>query len=330
MALQPESAGSSLALEVVLPPGVSTALTTCPSISDTALKIAADQWEPPPLDLANASPARIRDFFLGGDKSFALDRDWCANATRLVASLPWIYRDERDFLHRAIRFAQRKRRIHRFLVIGAGLPFARPVHDDVLPHRDGLVVYAEPDEYVAAHLDLFTADLPQVSAVRGDFLEPGTILFADAVRALLRDDTPVCVVLTGVLETIADTDDATATLRCYTERLPAGSLVVATHATVDGLDTGDAADAALAERRQQLCRTYRNTAHQPPRHLRTTEQLQDILTGLRLVQPGITHTSAWHNPRPRPGIRPVESLCLAAVADVRKPRPRPITSGQTR
>jgi hypothetical protein len=292
------------------------------------LRIAAQRWKPPPLDLVNVSPARIKDHFLGGDKAFALDRDWCANATHLVPSLSRVYRDERDFLHRAIRFAQRKRRIHRFLVVGSGLPFVRPVHDDVLPRRHGMVVYADADEYVAAHLRLFVQQLPGIAAVQGDFLEPGTILFNKAVHTLLRNDNPVCLVLTGVLETIADTGEATAALQCYTERLPPASLVIATHATVDGLDTGDAADAALAERRRQLCQAYGTTAHRPPRHLRTAEELRGVLSGLRLVPPGITYTSAWHNARRARGIRPVESLCLAAVAEVRRARtPRSTSAG---
>ncbi|WP_372672701.1 SAM-dependent methyltransferase [Amycolatopsis kentuckyensis] len=320
MLFPPQCADSSSAPEPVPTSGISMS-TTRPSISDKALKIAADEWTPPPLDLENENPSRIRDFYLGGDRSFAVDRDWCTNATRLVPPLPRVYRDERDFLSRAIRFATQRRGIHRFLVLGAGLPFARPVHDDVLPHPHGRVVYVEPDDYVAAHLKLFAQKLPQIAAVQGDFLEPGTVLFHDSVHALLRTGTPIGLVLTGVLETIADTRDAIAALKCFTERLPPGSVVVVTHATVDGLDTGEAADAALAERRRLLCRTYGRTAHRPPCHLRTAEQLREILAGLRLVQPGITHTSAWHSPRPARGFRPAESLCLAAVAGVRKPRP---------
>jgi hypothetical protein len=325
----PQAAGSLSDSENTLAPGVSTSSTTRPSISDTALRIAAHQWKPPPLDLLNVNPARIKDHYLGGDKAFALDRAWCANATRRVPSLPRIYRDERDFLHRAIRFAKRKRRIHQFLVIGAGLPYARSVHDDVLPHPCGKVVYADPDEYVTAYLDLLVPELPQIAAVQGDFLEPGTILFDDAVRMLLRNHKPVCLVLTCVLETIAETDEATAALQCYTERLPAGSLVIATHATVEGLDTGDSADVALAGQRRQLCQTY-GTAYRPPCHLRTAAELLDILGGLRLVQPGITYTSAWHNAGAARGLRPAESLCLAAVADVRRTRTPRSTSASFR
>ncbi len=330
MPFPPLAAGSPSESEKPLAPGVSTSSTTRPSISDTVLRIAAHQWKPPPLDLANVNPARIKDFYLGGGNSYALDRDWCKNATRRVPNLPRVYRDERDFLRRAIRFAKRKRDIHRFLVLGAGLPYARPLHDDVLPHRHGAVVYAEPDEYVAAHLNLLTPEQPRIAAVQGDFAEPGTILFDDAVRALLASGNPVCLVLTGVLETIADTDDATAALQCYTERFPLGSLVIATHATVDGLDAADAADADLAERRRQLCHTYGQTAHRPPRHLRTAAELRDILAGLRLVQPGITYTSDWHNPRLAGRLRPAESLCLAAVAAVRRPRTprRPAAGGR--
>ncbi len=328
MPFPPQAACSPSNTERPLVRGVSTSSTSRPSISDTALRNAAHQWNPPSLNLSDVSPARIRDYYLGGDNSFALERAWCARATRLLPVLPRVYRDERDFLRRAIRFAKRKRDIHQFLVLGAGLPYARPVHDDVLPHPRGTVVYAEPDEHVAAHLNLLVPEWPQLAAVRGDFEEPGTILFDDAVRALLDSGNPVCLVLTGVLETIADTDDATTALQCYTERFPPGSLVIATHATVDGLDTADAADADLAERRRQLCQTYSRTAHRPPRHLRTAAELRDILADLRLVQPGITYTFAWHNPRLAGGLRPAESLCLAAVAAVRRPRtPRRAAAG---
>jgi hypothetical protein len=328
MPFPPKSPDSFSAEEGAPRTGVKTSSAARPSISDTALTNTAQQWMPPPLDLENVNPARIRDFYLGGDRSFAVDRDWCAKATRLVPCLPRVYRDERDFLSRAILFARQRRGIHRFLVLGAGLPFARPVHDEVLQHPHGMVVYAEPDEYVAAHLNVFVSGLPQIAAVQGDFLEPGTVIFDESVRALLRTGAPVGLVLTGVLETVADTRDAIAVLKCYTERLPPRSLVIATHATVEGLDTGDTSDATLAERRRLLCRTYGRTAHRPPRHLRTTGQLRDILSGLKLVQPGITYTSAWHNPRPARGVRPVESMCLAAVASVRTARPpRPTTAG---
>ncbi|MCR6488327.1 SAM-dependent methyltransferase [Amycolatopsis sp. OK19-0408] len=311
-------------------PGLDISSAAQPSLSDTALKVAARQWTPPPLDLENVHPARVRDHFLGGDQAFALDREWCAQATHLVPTLPRTYRDERDFLHRAIRFASRQGHIHRFLVLGAGLPYTRPIHDDVLPHPRGMVVYADHDEYVTAHVRLVEPELPQIAAVRGDFLEPGTIFFDDAVRTLLRHGSPIGLVLTGVLETVADTDQATTALRCYTERLPAGSVVIATHATVEGLDAGDTADATLAEHRRILCDTYGRTAHRPPQHLRTTEELRQILGCLRLIPPGITHTSAWHNPRLAHGDRPVESLCLAAVAHLRRPRTPPSSAGHLR
>jgi hypothetical protein len=325
---RPRPPNSSRYSEVRSLPGITRSSTTRSSISDTALLIAARQWEPPSLDLVNVNPARVKDRFLGGDKAFALDRAWCANATHIMPSLPRVYRDERDFLRRAVRFAKRKRRIHRFIVVGAGLPYARPVHDDVLPHPRGQVVYADHDEYVTAHLDLFVAERCQIASIRGDILVPGTILLDDNVQLLLRNGTPVCMVLNGVLETIADTGEATAALQCFTERLPSGSLVIATHATVDGLDTGDSADVALAKQRRQLCETYGATTYRPPRHLRTAGELRDILSDLKLVQPGITYTSDWHNLRSARGLRPAESLCLAAVAEVRRSQRATIAVGR--
>jgi hypothetical protein len=75
MPFRPESPDSSSTAERALSTGVRTWSAARPSISDAALEISARQWMPPPLDLVNVSPARIRDFYLGGDRSFAVDRE---------------------------------------------------------------------------------------------------------------------------------------------------------------------------------------------------------------------------------------------------------------
>ena len=318
--MEPTTPLSSCPIESVAAPThpARVALAPWPSISDTALRVVAHQWEPPELCTCCASPARTKDFLLGGNKAWEIDKSWCANAARIMPSLARVYSEQRDFLRRAIRFAVQERDTHRFLTIGGGLPDTKPLTDYVLPYTSGQagqVVYADEDRYVLAYLDLLASEDDQIDYVRGDFHVPGTILFTDVIERWLADRTPICLVLNGVLDATSDTEALAATLGCYTERLPAGSLVIATHATVDGLDTDDPTDLALAAQMRQVCKLFR-TPHWPQRHLRTTEELGQLLRGLDLLDPGITFTANWANP-PRAGDRrPAESLCLAAVAAV--------------
>lgn len=262
-----------------------------------------------------ASPARIKDFLLSGDQAWEIDKSWCANAAHIMPRLPRIYHEEREFLRQAIRFATEERDIHRFLMLGGGLPDIRPLDDYVLPYTSGQVVYADKDRYVLAYLDLLASEHDQINCLPGDFHVPGTILFTDVVEELLADGSPICLILNGVLDTTGDTEALAATLGCYTERLPAGSLVIATHATVDGLDTDNAADLALIGQMRQVCKLL-GTPHWPQRHLRTAEELGHILRGLDLLEPGITFTANWPDPPRAADRRPAESLCLAAVAAV--------------
>ncbi|SEB47410.1 S-adenosyl methyltransferase [Amycolatopsis tolypomycina] len=277
--------------------------------------MVAHQWEPPELCTCCASPARIKDCFLNGGQAWEIEKSWCANAARIMPSLPRVYSEEREFVRRAIRFAVQERDIHRFLTIGGGLPDTEPMDDYVLPFTSGQVVYADKDRYVLAYLDLLASEHDQIDCVRGDFHVPGTILFTDVIEDLLSDGTPICLVLNGVLDATDDTEALAATLGCYTERLPPGSLMIATHATVDGLDTDNTADLALVGQMRQVCQLFR-TPHWPQRHLRTAEELGHLLRGLDLLEPGITFTANWANPRRAGDRRPAESLCLAAVAAV--------------
>lgn len=299
----------------VLPPNDSRPTMARLSASDKALKVVAERWEPT-TDLCCPHPARIRDFLLGGKHSYALERAWCGEQLRIMPSLRRVCHDERAFLLRAVHCAVEEHGIDRILAIGTGLPFTDPVHDLVLSHESGRVVYADNDRCVLAHLDLLADEHPDdVACVAGDFLVPGTILLAEATQSLLADRSPVCMVLVGVLDAIKDTDELTAALRAYTERLPAGSLVIISHATVDGLDPANPADADLAEQMRRVCRAYADV-HMPPRYLRTAEELRHILAGLDLVEPGITFTTDWRPITPTNATRHAESLCLAAVAAV--------------
>ncbi|VVJ22661.1 Uncharacterised protein [Amycolatopsis camponoti] len=296
-------------------------LVSLPSTSDVALRIAARQWEST-SDLCCRSRARIQNVLLGGDHNYALERTWCANQKRTLPSLQCVYREERAFLQRAVRFATEERGLRRFLAIGTGLPYVDAVHDPVLTYDSGRVVYVDDDQIVLAHLDLLADKRPEIDAVAGTLLVPGTVLFDDATQRLLAPQDPICLVLCGVLETVKDTDELAAAVQDYTDRLPAGSLVIVSHATVDGLDPQDATDRALAESMREVCKAYADK-HAPQRHLRTAEELRHILSGLDLIDPGITYTTGWRPAQSAKARRHAESLFLAAVAVVPETRTLP-------
>src|SRR4051812_1387692 len=146
------------------PPDDSRVFTPHRSISDAALQEVADGWEPR-LDLCCPSPARISDFLLGGKQAFALEKTWCENQLRVMPSLRKVRRAERAFILSAVEVAVQEHGIDRFLVIGAGLPFVDAVHDVVLRHGTGQVVYVENDLYVLAYLTLLAEEHPEISCV---------------------------------------------------------------------------------------------------------------------------------------------------------------------
>jgi hypothetical protein len=104
-------------------------LTTRQFMSDQALTAAAKRWAPTEVDMSTPNPTRIKHFLVGGANAWAIEKAWCDDATRIMPSLPRVYRTERAFLHRAVRFAVQKWSIHRFLAIGAGLPYVGHVHE---------------------------------------------------------------------------------------------------------------------------------------------------------------------------------------------------------
>ncbi|WP_406639211.1 SAM-dependent methyltransferase [Amycolatopsis sp. WGS_07] len=286
-----------------------------PSTSDSALRAAALGWRPYLSIDAAPHPARVQNHLLGGSASWTLDRDWCTAAAAVLPSLRPVYRAELRFLVRALRTV-RDAGIRRFLVFGDTGPYLNPAVDLVLRTEGSRLVYAAHDEWLLRHWGNFANRHPAITAVPGVFILPGTVLFTDAAQTLLSGE-PVCLVLASALETITSTPAAAAALRAYTDRLPAGSVVVATHATTDGLDLDDPDDHDLATRMAAVCEGGKGPRARPPRRTRTRQELARIAAPLAPLDPGIVHTDDWRPSRPRP--RPAHSLCLALLVPVRRP-----------
>uniref|UniRef100_UPI003F498289 SAM-dependent methyltransferase n=1 Tax=Amycolatopsis sp. CA-096443 TaxID=3239919 RepID=UPI003F498289 len=301
-----------------------------PSAPDAFLQVGADRWLPQKANANTPCPRRIRNWFLVGDTTpngtedcpwWTGDERWCEHATRMLPHLPQAVHLQHAFLDRAVR-AVRDRGVRRFLLIGHPTPLACPAVDHLLASGDGRIVCATPDPLSTWHWQDFADEhRAPIDAIQASFAVPGTVLFAPETRRLLSPGDPICLVLDNVLDTVRSGPGAAAALRCHTDRLPPGSTVIATHATADGLDPAVPAEHDLAERARDLYEDRRTDTWRPPLHrarrrrLRTRDELAALLAGLDLLDPGITHTDDWRNPRPAYR-NPAESLCLAAVAAV--------------
>jgi S-adenosyl methyltransferase len=139
----------------------------------------------PGIDASVPNVARIYDYWLGGKDNFAADRDAADRQARAIPQLPWLARQNREFLRRVVRFLAGQG-IEQFLDIGSGLPTNQNVHEVAqLVNPDARVVYADIDPVVVSHAQALLSG-KQVAAVRADLCRPQDILGAPEVARLPR------------------------------------------------------------------------------------------------------------------------------------------------
>jgi S-adenosyl methyltransferase len=113
----------------------------------------------PEIDTSRPHPARIYDFFIGGQNNFAADRETAAQILRRSPTAHIAAQQNRAFLGRAVRYLAAEAGITQFLDIGSGLPTTSNVHEvaqAITP--SARVVYVDNDPLVLAHArDLLTS-----------------------------------------------------------------------------------------------------------------------------------------------------------------------------
>jgi hypothetical protein len=239
------------------------------------------------FDPTRPNVARVYDYLLGGKNHFAVDR---ALGDQIVAALPEVQvgvRAQRAVLGRAVRYLVGEAGIGQLLDIGSGLPTADNVHE--IAHRvapSTRVVYVDNDPVVLAHSTALLADDTSTFVVRGDLLDPPSIVDNPAVRSHLDWSAPIGLLLCGIVHYVLDSDGPAEAIGALVDALPPGSYVFIHHL----LDTGDPAAADLqASMAKGLGRVQ----------FRTMAQVAALLSGLELVPPGLVPIPEW---RPDPGM----------------------------
>jgi hypothetical protein len=188
---------------------------------------------PKGVDPTVPSPARLYDYYLGGNLNYEVDR---AAGEQLRANYPEITQaawGNRGFHQRAARFIV-DAGVRQFIDIGSGLPTIGNTHDIVQQKDPSIhVVYVDQDPMV----ELYSRDLlygqTTVGIVRADLRDPDVVLSDPQTRALIDFDQPVGLLMTAVWHFVAPQRNPYDLLKRYVDALPSGSYVALSHITGD-------------------------------------------------------------------------------------------------
>jgi hypothetical protein len=277
-------------------------LTTVTRVSDTD----RPDWAPTDIDWRKPSPARVYDVHLGGGHNFEVDRRMAAEIARAVPELPELFRANRSYLRRAVRFLV-DQGIDQFLDLGSGIPTVGNVHEIAQARNPAAqVVYVDIDPVAVAHSRNILAGNPNAVALRGDLREPARVLADPVLRGQLDFDRPVALLLVAALNFVPDAADPAGIVAGFLDPLPAGSYLVISHPTHGEHD---------AQRSRAAADLYARGVDEL--WVRERGQVESWFAGLDLVEPGLVYVNEWRPHAPEDARDAARFPQLGAVA--RKP-----------
>ncbi len=239
---------------------------------------------PPEFSNSEAHSARVYDYWLGGKDNYAADRAVGEAIAEQVPTIRTMVRAQRAFLGRAVRYLVREAGIRQFLDIGTGIPTAGNVHEvaqEIAP--DARVLYVDNDPMVLAHARALMTSHPQgqTAFIAADLREPESILADPTLAATLDLTQPVALILVGIVHHLRDADDPHGIVTTLLDALPSGSYLTINHPTADFNARAMAGNAAAIERGGI------------PFVPRSRAEVEALLSGLDLVEPGLVPMLAW-------------------------------------
>ncbi|MDT0308701.1 SAM-dependent methyltransferase [Streptomyces sp. DSM 44917] len=241
------------------------------------------------IDTSRPHPARMYDYWLGGQDNYEVDR---RAADGVAALLPDIYpaaRENRGFLHRAVR-AVTRRGIRQIIDVGTGIPTSPNTHEVARAVDPGVrVAYVDNDPIVSAYAGAKLTSTGNAAFALADVRDPRAILGHPAVAGLIDFGQPVALLLVALLHFVPDEADPGGLVAALTEPLPPGSCVVISHGTTDFHD---------AERLAAVEKVYEGAA--ATLTLRPRERILDFFQGWDLLEPGLVQPPFWRPEKPVP------------------------------
>ncbi|HUJ05006.1 MAG TPA: SAM-dependent methyltransferase [Streptosporangiaceae bacterium] len=239
------------------------------------------------FDTSVPNAARMYDYWLGGKDNFAADRVAAERSAAAVPQLPWLARENRAFLGRAVSFCA-SAGVTQFLDIGTGLPTMNSVHQVARQvAASPRVVYVDNDPVVVSHARALLTT-PGTLAVRGDLTRPDEFLGDPDVRAVIDFSEPVAILLVAVLHFIPDDVDPVGAVAKLRDAMAPGSYLVISHVVMTPGQVSSAQP--QTETARELGEARRGM---PPACARTKEEVAAFFGDLTVVEPGLTDVWDW-------------------------------------
>lgn len=266
---------------------------------------------PPYVDITKASIARVYDAFLGGKDNYKIDREVLRQIQQVTPEATQLGWDNRQFLIRASRFIASQTGITQYLDCGSGLPTAENTHQVVQRiQRDARVIYVDNDAVVLAHGRALLEENDQTQLVDADIFKPGEVINNEAVRKHLDFSQPIALYQCGTLHHYSAERSPGDIMQEYVNALPSGSYVVVSHF----FDPETAEHSPLARKMEEAFLD----SPMGSGWFRVRSEIEAMLPGLELVEPGLTLCADWWPDGPL--LRPMMSVQHCIVGAVgRKP-----------
>ncbi|WP_165984474.1 SAM-dependent methyltransferase [Streptomyces sp. YIM 98790] len=239
-------------------------------------------FSPDQIDTTRPHPARMYDYYLGGQDNYEADR---IAGDRLLALTPDVRisaRANRDFLARAVRHAAREG-IRQFVDIGTGIPTSPNTHEVAHAVDPGArVAYVDNDPIVGVYADAKLLNTANTGFFLADLRDPEAVLEHPTLGQFVDFSRPVALMLVSVLHFITDEEDPAGILRALTGVLAPGSRLLLSHAT------GDFHPPEMTKAGQAV---YKNATAQLT--LRPHAAILRCFDGFELEEPGLVQTPLW-------------------------------------
>jgi S-adenosyl methyltransferase len=262
---------------------------------------------PPHIDTTKASIARVYDAVLNGKDNYEIDREVVRQLRKVAPEMSLMAWDNRNFLIRVTRFIASQTGITQFLDCGSGLPTAENTHQVAQRLQpDARVVYVDNDPVVLAHGRALLVENDQTHFSTADIFKPSEIINDDAVRRHLDFSEPIALFQIGTLPFYAGERSPQSIMAEYIDALPSGSYVAISH-FIDP-ETSELSDfARRLEQAFQRSPMGRGI-------FRTRSEIEGMLAGLELLDPGLVLCADWWPDGPR--IKPLDTVQNCIVGAV--------------
>jgi hypothetical protein len=271
-----------------------------------------DDAVPTRIDPAKASIARVYDAALNGRDNYEVDREVLRRVQQVAPEIAQTALDNRRFLIRVTRFIAGQTGITQFLDCGSGLPAAENTHQVAQRIQpDAHVVYVDNDPVVLAHSRALLHENDQTHFCAADIFQPHQVINDEVVRTHLDFSQPIALFQLGTLHHYNGERSVQSIMAEYIDALPSGSYVAITHF----LDPETTPESELSRRIEEaLLRSPLGGGL----WFRTRAEIEGMLPGLELIDPGLIPCTNWRPDRPRTTpLDPVQHCLVAAVG--RKP-----------